>query len=57
VTAAHLVAAGVGELEAATACVLGPLGTDGSVTDALREVAAASLRAPGPDDRLAPEPA
>jgi MoxR-like ATPase len=43
VTAAHLVAAGVSELDAAEVCVLGPLSSDGSVTAALREVAAASL--------------
>lgn len=43
VTAAHLVAAGVSEAEAAEACILGPLSTDGAVADGLREVAAASL--------------
>jgi hypothetical protein len=43
VTAAHLVAAGVSEMDAAVACVLGPLSTDGTVSDALREVAVASL--------------
>jgi hypothetical protein len=43
VTAAHLVAAGVGEAQAAEACILGPLSTDGAITAALREVAAASL--------------
>jgi MoxR-like ATPase len=48
VTAAHLVAAGVGEVEAAEACILGPLSTDGAVTTALREVAAASLLASPP---------
>jgi MoxR-like ATPase len=48
VTAAHLVAAGVAEIDAAETCVLGPLSTDGSITDALREVAAASLLAPAP---------
>jgi MoxR-like ATPase len=43
VTAAHLVAAGAGEMDAAVACVLGPLSTDGTITDALREVAVATL--------------
>jgi len=44
VTAAHLVAAGVSETDAAGICILGPLSTDGTVTQALREVAAASLQ-------------
>lgn len=43
VTAAHLIAAGATELDAADACILAPLSTDGAVTDGLREVAAASL--------------
>ncbi|WP_280266497.1 AAA family ATPase [Nocardia wallacei] len=43
VTAAHLIAAGAAELEAAEACVLAPLSTDGAITDGLREVAAAAL--------------
>jgi MoxR-like ATPase len=43
VTAAHLVASGASEMDAAVACVLGPLSTDGTVTSALREVAAATL--------------
>lgn len=43
VTAAHLVTAGVNELDAVEVCVLGPLSTDGTVIGALREVAAASL--------------
>jgi MoxR-like ATPase len=46
VTAAQLIAAGATELEAADACILAPLSTDGAITDGLREVAAASLRAP-----------
>ena len=33
------------ELEAAEACILAPLSTDGAITDGLREVAAASLAA------------
>jgi MoxR-like ATPase len=45
VTAAHLVAAGVSELDAAEVCILGPLSSDGAITTALREVAAASLLA------------
>jgi nitric oxide reductase NorQ protein len=43
VTAAQLIAAGATELEAAEACVLAPLSTDGAITDGLREVAVASL--------------
>ncbi|MBO0879123.1 MAG: CbbQ/NirQ/NorQ/GpvN family protein [Mycobacterium sp.] len=43
VTAAHLITCGATELEAAEACVLAPLSTDGSITDGLREVAAAGL--------------
>ncbi|MDQ2649271.1 MAG: CbbQ/NirQ/NorQ/GpvN family protein [Actinomycetota bacterium] len=46
VTAAHLVAAGVPELEAAEVSILGPLTSDGAITTALREVAAASLLTP-----------
>lgn len=45
VAAAHLVAAGVAELDAAEACVLAPLSSDGAVSDGLREVAAAGLQA------------
>ena len=45
VTAAQLIAAGATELEAAEACILAPLSTDGAITDGLREVAAASLLA------------
>jgi nitric oxide reductase NorQ protein len=43
VNAAQLIAAGAGELEAAEACILAPLSTDGAITDGLREVAVASL--------------
>ncbi|ORV14093.1 CbbQ/NirQ/NorQ/GpvN family protein [Mycobacterium celatum] len=43
VTAAQLIAAGATEMEAAQACILAPLSTDGAITDGLREVAAASL--------------
>lgn len=43
VTAAQLIAAGATELDAADACILAPLSTDGAVTEGLREVAAASL--------------
>jgi nitric oxide reductase NorQ protein len=43
VTAAKLIASGATELEAADACILAPLSTDGAITDGLREVAAASL--------------
>ncbi len=45
VTAAQLIAAGATELEAAEACILAPLSTDGAITDGLREVGAASLAA------------
>lgn len=43
VTAAQLIAAGATEFEAAQACILAPLSTDGAISDGLREVAAASL--------------
>lgn len=43
VTAAQLIASGATEMEAAEACILAPLSTDGAITDGLREVAAASL--------------
>ncbi|WP_319445833.1 MULTISPECIES: CbbQ/NirQ/NorQ/GpvN family protein [unclassified Mycobacterium] len=43
VTSAQLIAAGASELEAADACILAPLSTDGAISDGLREVAAASL--------------
>lgn len=48
VTAAHLVAAGVGEVDAAESCILGPLTTDGSVSAGLREIVIACL-APSPN--------
>ncbi len=43
VTAAHLIVAGATEVNAAEACILAPLSSDGAVTDGLREVAVASL--------------
>ncbi|MFB4295128.1 CbbQ/NirQ/NorQ/GpvN family protein [Actinomadura sp. NTSP31] len=43
ITAAELIAAGAQEIQAAEACVLAPLSTDGAITDGLRELAAASL--------------
>ncbi len=43
VTAAQLISAGASELEAAEACILTPLSSDGAITDGLREVAAAAL--------------
>ncbi|MEE6139160.1 CbbQ/NirQ/NorQ/GpvN family protein [Mycobacterium sp. 050128] len=43
VTAAQLIAAGATEFDAADACILAPLSTDGAITDGLREVAAANL--------------
>lgn len=45
VTAAQLIAAGAGELEAAEACILAPLSTDGAINEGLREIAAAGLLA------------
>lgn len=45
VNAAQLVAAGAAELEAAEACILAPLTTDGGIHDGLREVAASVLSA------------
>ena len=46
VTAAHLVAAGAPEADAAEVCILGPLSTDGTIATGLREVAAACLLPP-----------
>lgn len=43
VTAAQLIAAGAGELEAAESCILAPLSTDGAISEGLREIAAAGL--------------
>jgi nitric oxide reductase NorQ protein len=43
VTAAQLIASGAGEMEAAEACILAPLTTEGAIHDGLREIAAASL--------------
>src|SRR6201991_5210686 len=43
VTAAQMVAAGATELDAAEACILAPLSSDGAISEGLREVAAASL--------------
>jgi nitric oxide reductase NorQ protein len=45
VTAAHLIATGASELDAAEACILAPLSVDGAITDGLREVAVATLAA------------
>ncbi|NKY25858.1 AAA family ATPase [Nocardia gamkensis] len=45
VAAARLIAAGAGELEAAHACVLAPLSSDGAINEGLREIAAANLLA------------
>ena len=53
VTAAQLIAAGATELEAADACILAPLSTDGAITDGLREVAAAALLAADPSNERA----
>lgn len=46
VSAAQLVADGAGEMEAAEACILAPLSTDGAIHDGLREVAAGVFLAP-----------
>lgn len=43
VTAAHMIAAGATELDAAEACILAPLSGDGAIADGLREITAASL--------------
>ena len=43
VTAAQLIAAGATEIEAADACILAPLSSDGAINNGLREIAAASL--------------
>jgi nitric oxide reductase NorQ protein len=45
VTAAQLIAAGASELDAAQACILAPLSTDGAISEGLREIAAAGLLA------------
>ncbi len=45
VTAAHFIAAGANEVEAAEACILAPLSTDGAISEGLREIAAAGLLA------------
>jgi MoxR-like ATPase len=43
VTTARLIVSGATELDAADACILAPLSTDGAISDGLREVAAACL--------------
>lgn len=43
VSAAQLITAGASELDAAEACVVAPLSTDGATVDGLREIAAAGL--------------
>lgn len=43
VAAARLIAAGAGEMEAAEACILAPLSSDGAIHEGLREIAAAHL--------------
>ena len=54
VTAAQLIASGASELEAAEACILAPLSTDGAITDGLREVAVASLAATDSSEHASP---
>ena len=41
--AAQLITAGASELDAAEACILTPLSSDGAITDGLREVAVAAI--------------
>ena len=55
VAAAQLIAAGATKLEAAEACILAPLSTDGAITDDMREVAAASLAAWNTSDASSPK--
>ncbi|NDZ93657.1 CbbQ/NirQ/NorQ/GpvN family protein [Streptomyces sp. SID6673] len=43
VAAARFIAAGAGEMEAAEACILAPLSSDGAIHEGLREIAAAHL--------------
>ncbi|PJE24471.1 MAG: AAA family ATPase [Mycobacterium sp.] len=43
VTAAKLIASGASETDAAHACILAPLSTDGAIAEGLHEIAAASL--------------
>jgi MoxR-like ATPase len=45
VTAARMVASGATEMDAAEACILAPLCSDGGLADGLRELAAATLKA------------
>jgi MoxR-like ATPase len=45
VTAAKMVAVGATEMDAAEVCILAPLCSDGALTDGLRELAAATLKA------------
>ncbi|MEU1985550.1 CbbQ/NirQ/NorQ/GpvN family protein [Nocardia sp. NPDC019395] len=45
VTTAHLIAAGASEWEAAQACILAPLSSNGAINEGLREIAAAGLAA------------
>lgn len=45
ITAAQLIASGADELDAAEACILAPLSSDGAIADGLREIAAAALAA------------
>ncbi len=53
VTTAKLIAAGASEMEAAEACMLAPLSSDGATSAGLRELAAASLL-PAGDNPLTP---
>jgi hypothetical protein len=45
VAAARLIVAGANEFDAAQACVLAPLSSDGAIHDGLREIATATLLA------------
>jgi nitric oxide reductase NorQ protein len=52
VSAAQLIASGATEIEAAQACILAPLTTDGAIHDGLYEVAWASLTVDSPNSEL-----
>lgn len=51
VTAAHLVAAGIGESDAAQACILAPLSNDGAISEGLHEIASATLTSSAEEGR------
>ena len=51
VTAAHLVAAGIPESDAAQACILAPLSNDGAISEGLHEIASATLTSSAEEGR------